>query len=223
MALGNDFRFLEQQGRDSRWTIHLPEDVMELTWRTLGQCEACLQLRVVLLLQQEIFHAHSRICEEFPGTTGFLDDTFRSASWLCFCLWFGFPHLVLVATATSCLWFGFLSLALSEIQVIRNFGLLSSILIAATSGLSILWFLATNNYFCFDKVLSLDRNFKYPRKTLPLKFILLVLLSSLVLGSFGLKNIPIETDATNYFSSEVGLKKNLDMRAPSIDLVSICY
>ncbi|OUS00205.1 hypothetical protein A9Q84_03200 [Halobacteriovorax marinus] len=122
------------------------------------------------------------------------------------------PILLMIVTT----FIGFLALALSEIQVIRNFGYLSSTLIAVTSLISIFWFTSINSYFSFDKVISLDHYFKYPKKTLPLPYIILIFIISIALGVVGMKNIPIVTDATKYFSKKMKVKENLKSVAPLI-------
>lgn len=104
---------------------------------------------------------------------------------------------------------GFLALALSEIQVVRNFGILSSSLIAITSTVSIAWFYSTNSYFSYEKSLSFNQDFIYPKRTLPLKYILSIFFVSIILGIIGIERIPVVTDATKYFAKSVGMKDHL--------------
>ena len=96
---------------------------------------------------------------------------------------------------------GFLSLFISQIGVIREFGILCSFLILITSMFSLYWLRLINNFFDFTNEHKPSMINVFPQRTFSLPSIVILLLVSLIGGYFGAKNIKVVTDASNYFSN----------------------
>ena len=104
---------------------------------------------------------------------------------------------------------GFLSLYVSEIQVIRHFGVLCATLIALSSFVAIVTPLLLDRNFTFNDV-SHDFIYKYfPKKTLSLKIIMVIFFVSVFGGLYGVSKIKVVTDASNYFIGNREIRENL--------------
>ncbi|MEH0862568.1 MULTISPECIES: hypothetical protein [Halobacteriovorax] len=96
---------------------------------------------------------------------------------------------------------GFLSLYISEIFVIRSFGLLSSFLILISSILAIIWLISVEGLLHYRR----DREYKlrlYPKKSLSFFGIISLVVIALLAGIWGGNNVKVITDATKYFPKE---------------------
>ena len=115
---------------------------------------------------------------------------------------------------------GFISLALSELEVIKNFGLLTGCLIILSFGVQFTWFLFSTKLFIkwiqafeakdYGKVISF-----FTRNT---SFLLIIIISLLsIIGSiFVFPRIDTITDATMYFPKNSGIKENIDNVAATV-------
>ncbi|WP_412470173.1 hypothetical protein [Oceanospirillum sp. RT-1-3] len=104
---------------------------------------------------------------------------------------------------------GFLSLYVSEIYVIRIFGVLSSIMILLSSLLSIVWLLSVENFLKLKESKGGELK-RYPTRSFSgLSFIVIGLLS-IILGIWGAVNVAIVTDATKYFPKETNIAKSFN-------------
>ncbi|MFG1492844.1 hypothetical protein [Halobacteriovorax sp. ZH4_bin.1] len=108
---------------------------------------------------------------------------------------------------------GFLSLYVSEIYVIRVFGLLSSLMILLSSLVSMLWLLSV------EKVLKLEETAhvklsKYPGNSLSGASLFLICSISLFIGIWGAMNIDIITDATKYFPKDTAIARSFNEISP---------
>ncbi|MFG1501283.1 hypothetical protein ABMA70_13835 [Halobacteriovorax sp. XZX-3] len=104
---------------------------------------------------------------------------------------------------------GFLSLYVSEIYVIRIFGLLSSIMILLSSLLSIIWLLSVEGLLKLNEAKGVILK-KYPRKSFSALSFMIISFFSILLGVWGGKNVAIVTDATKYFPRETNIAKSFN-------------
>ncbi|WP_127717503.1 hypothetical protein [Halobacteriovorax sp. HLS] len=131
------------------------------------------------------------------------------------------PIFLMVVTT----FIGFTSLVVSEIEVIRHFGVLCGLLIGLSSIISVAWPLLLEQYFTFSISRKSSIYSIYPRRTFPKKVIAIIFLFSLIGGSYGIRNIKIVTDATNYFLGDNQVKENLSLSqnlsggVPLVDII----
>jgi len=115
------------------------------------------------------------------------------------------PILLMIITTSI----GFGSLCISEIEVIKNFGLLCSLLIILTSFQTILWFICLGDRLVFKKS-KFFINLKHFEKTFNLKTIVVVSVISVLIGGYSINKISFITDATEYFPEETNIKKSIN-------------
>ncbi|MCB9091225.1 MAG: hypothetical protein H6621_10705 [Halobacteriovoraceae bacterium] len=107
---------------------------------------------------------------------------------------------------------GFFSLYFTELSAIQNFGLLTAFLIVITSFTSLAWL------FFSEKEVNYKQQKKYTYKFLipyfssflSSKAIGILAFISLIFGLYLTREIPIITDATQYFPTSSGLKQSID-------------
>lgn len=128
------------------------------------------------------------------------------------------PILLMVTTT----YVGFLSLALSELAIIREFGILSSSLILISAVITLLWLSQIDKILNFipketNESKKFDRVFKdlfhsfFSHRT-----ILIISISSIIVGIFVFSKIPIITNPTEYFPKDSGLKESIDSVAKTV-------
>tara|TARA_R110002072_G_scaffold534_6_gene3942 strand:- start:119471 stop:121459 length:1989 start_codon:yes stop_codon:yes gene_type:complete len=119
------------------------------------------------------------------------------------------PSLLMVLTT----FVGFLSLGISELQAIKQFGMMSAFLIVFSSLATIVWFYLVN------RAVKIEGSYHHPKishflQTIFNKFfgkplILAVSLLAIILGSIVLPQIQILTDATDYFPKSSQIKESI--------------
>lgn len=119
------------------------------------------------------------------------------------------PILLMISTT----FIGFSSLYLSSIEVIRIFGLFSAFLIVMSSFVVILWLNISQNYLKIKKqetnpVLNWVIQI-YPKNSISKMNIYTLSLVLALASIFVIKNIPIITDATEYFPKSSHLKQKM--------------
>lgn len=115
---------------------------------------------------------------------------------------------------------GFVSLALSELEVIKNFGLLTGTLILVSFAVQFLWFLFSTTFF--KKWIPLDGNSDFGRiinffiKNLSYLMISILSLLSIAGSVLVFPQINTLTDATMYFPKDSGIKESIDNVASTV-------
>lgn len=104
---------------------------------------------------------------------------------------------------------GFLSLGLSELTAIRQFGLLSSFLIAFTALLTIFYSLNVGSLLKIGVSKGTDYFSSYFLCFLSLKLIFGSAVVLIALGTYQGSKIPILTDATEYFPKDLRIKEKM--------------
>lgn len=115
------------------------------------------------------------------------------------------PILLMVSTT----FIGFSSLYLSSIEVIRNFGILSAILIVVCSLIVMSWLLLTSTYLSITSSPIISAIKFYPKKTLSKKIIYSISIILCLISAVIFKKVPIITDATEYFPKSSKLKEKM--------------
>jgi predicted RND superfamily exporter protein len=121
---------------------------------------------------------------------------------------------------------GFSSLYFSELEVISQFGALSSSLILISSVVTINWLYQLDSLqlsiFSADiKEQRISLWSKYFKAAFSCKAIIVTCFSMLILGILIFPRIPVITDATEYFPRSSGLKKSIDDVANTVAGVPI--
>lgn len=129
------------------------------------------------------------------------------------------PILLMLSTT----YIGFLSLKFSEIEVIGQFGLLSSSLILVSSAITILWLSQIEKVLSFMPAV---KGIQYPKihslllrafaSAFTLRSIIILCFGATLFGIWVFPKIPTITDATTYFPKSSGIKASIQSVAKTV-------
>lgn len=123
------------------------------------------------------------------------------------------PICLMVGTTTV----GFAALYISELEIVKQFSLSTSISILFTSVITCLWLYFVSDSYIVPKIKTKSNTKKikkilssrYFSKSLAFPYILLLLLISLPVGYFSYTNMPIVTNAISFFPKNKDIRQNI--------------